>query len=246
MTAHSRIALVTGANKGLGKEVARQLAQLGITVLLGSRDPGRGEHAAAELRTDGLPVRPVRLDVTDADSVAAAAEQLRTRYGRLDALVNNAGILINPPALETTAADMRATFETNVFSIVTVTSAMLPLLVEAPAPRIVNVSSTTASLTYNAGPGTRFADAPRNLAYATSKSAVTMLTVQYANAFRREERYTHLKINAATPGHIATDLNGHSGSRTPDQGARVVVSLATLPHDGPSGGFFNDEGHLPW
>ncbi|GAA5114850.1 SDR family oxidoreductase [Pseudonocardia adelaidensis] len=242
----TRIALVTGANKGLGKEVSRQLASRGINVLLGSRDPERGERAAAELRTAGLPVQPVLLDVTDADSIGEVARQLRVEYGRLDVLVNNAGILINPPALETTVDDMRATFETNVFGVVAVTSAMLPLLVEAAAPRIVNVSSTTASLTYNTGPSARFADAPRNLAYAASKSAVTMLTVQYANAFRRAAAYTHLKINAATPGHIATDLNGRRGPRTPAQGARIVTTLATLPDDGPSGGFFNDEGHLPW
>jgi NAD(P)-dependent dehydrogenase (short-subunit alcohol dehydrogenase family) len=123
---------------------------------------------------------------------------------------------------------------------------MLPLLGKAPAPRIVTVSSTTASLTYNAGPDAKFAGAPNNLAYASSKAAVTMLTVQYANAFRRSPDHRHFKINAATPGHIATDLNGHSGPRTAEQGARIVVELATLPDDGPSGGFFNDDGQLPW
>ncbi|HEX4246836.1 MAG TPA: SDR family oxidoreductase [Pseudonocardia sp.] len=239
-------ALVTGANKGLGKEVARQLGRLGATVLLGSRDRARGEQAAAELAAEGLAVHPVQLDVTDAASVRDAADQVRERHGRLDVLVNNAGILVAPPALETTADDLRTTYETNVFGVVTVTRTMLPLLVDAPAPRIVNVSSTTASLTYNAGPDARFGDTPSNLAYASSKAAVTMLTVQYANAFRGSAEHSHIKCNAATPGHIATDLNGHSGSRTPEQGARIVVHLATLPEDGPSGGFFNDEGQLPW
>ena len=239
-------ALVTGANKGLGKEVARQLGRLGATVLLGSRDRARGEQAAAELAAEGLAAHPVQLDITDEASVLAAAKQVRERYGRLDVLVNNAGILVAPLALETTADDLRATYETNVFGLVTVTRAMLPLLAAAPAPRIVNVSSTTASLTYNAGPDARFADTPRNLAYASSKAAVTMLTLQYANAFRRSPEHGHIKCNAATPGHIATDLNGHSGPRTPEQGARIVVRLATLPEDGPSGGFFNDDGQLPW
>jgi NAD(P)-dependent dehydrogenase (short-subunit alcohol dehydrogenase family) len=239
-------ALVTGANKGLGKEVARQLGQRGVTVLLGSRDRARGEQAAAELAAEGLTVHPVQLDITDEASVRAAADQVRERYGRLDVLVNNAGILVAPLALETTTDDLRTTYETNVFGLVTVIRAMLPLLVDAPAPRIVNVSSTTASLTYNAGPDARFGNTPRNLAYASSKAAVTMLTVQYANAFRASPEHRHLKCNAATPGHIATDLNGHSGSRTPEQGARIVVELATLPDGGPSGGFFNDDGQLPW
>jgi len=240
------VALVTGANKGLGKEVARQLGERGITVLLGSRNRERGERAAAELTAEGLSVIPVELDVTDAASIDSVAEQLSRRYGLLDVLVNNAGILINPPALETSTEDIRATFETNVFGVLTVTRALLPLMAKAPAPRIVNVASTTASFTYTSGPDARFAGAPRNLAYASSKAALTMLTVQYANAFRRAEEFAHFKINAATPGHLATDLNGHSGPRTPAQGARIVVELATLPEDGPTGGFFNDDGQLPW
>jgi NAD(P)-dependent dehydrogenase (short-subunit alcohol dehydrogenase family) len=244
--ADSRVALVTGANKGLGKEVARQLGRLGATVLLGSRDRARGERAAAELVAEGLAVHPLQLDVTDEASVRAAVDHVRNRYGRLDVLVNNAGILVAPPALETTVDDLRTTYETNVFGVVTVTRAMLPLLVGAPAPRIVNVSSTTASLTYNAGPDARFGNTPSNFAYASSKAAVTMLTVQYANAFRGSPEHRHVKVNAATPGHIATDLNGHSGPRTPAQGARIVVRLATLAEDGPSGGFFNDDGQLPW
>jgi NAD(P)-dependent dehydrogenase (short-subunit alcohol dehydrogenase family) len=239
-------ALVTGANKGLGKEVARQLGRLGATVLIGSRDHARGELAAAELVAQGLAAHAIQLDVTEAASIQAAAEEVQTRYGRLDVLVNNAGILVAPPALETTVEDLRATFETNVFGVLAVTRAMLPLMGKAPAPRIVTVASTTASLTYNAGPDAKFAGAPNNLAYASSKAAVTMLTVQYANAFRRSPDHRHFKINAATPGHIATDLNGHSGPRTAEQGARIVVELATLPDDGPSGGFFNDDGQLPW
>jgi NAD(P)-dependent dehydrogenase (short-subunit alcohol dehydrogenase family) len=239
-------ALVTGANKGLGKEVARQLGQLGATVLIGSRDRSRGELAAAELAAEGVAAHAVQLDVTDASTIQAAVDHIQARYGRLDVLVNNAGILVGPPALETTVEDLRATFETNVFGVLAVTRAMLPLLGKAPAPRIVNVSSTTASLTYNAGPDAMFAGAPNNLAYSSSKSAVTMLTVQYANAFRRSPEHRHFKINAATPGHIATDLNSHSGPRTAEQGARIVVELATLPDDGPSGGFFNDDGQLPW
>jgi NAD(P)-dependent dehydrogenase (short-subunit alcohol dehydrogenase family) len=239
-------ALVTGANKGLGQEIARRLGVLGMTVLLGSRDPARGEAAAERLAAGGVPVTPVRLDVTDEESVAAAMDLVKRRYGRLDVLVNNAGILIRRPTLETGVAEMRATFETNVFGVVSVTRAALPLLREAPAPRIVNVASTTASLTLIADQDSMLGRADDILAYASSKTAVTMLTTQYANAFRRSAEHRHIKINVATPGYVATDLNGHKGTRTVEEGARIVVELATLPDDGPSGGFFNDDGAVPW
>jgi NAD(P)-dependent dehydrogenase (short-subunit alcohol dehydrogenase family) len=141
---------------------------------------------------------------------------------------------------------MRATFATNVFGVVAVTRAALPLLREAPAPRIVNVASTTASLTLISDQDSMLGQADDILAYASSKTALTMLTVQYANAFRRSAGYRHIKVNVATPGYVATDLNGHKGTRTVEEGARVVVELATLPDDGPSGGFFNDDGAVPW
>jgi NAD(P)-dependent dehydrogenase (short-subunit alcohol dehydrogenase family) len=246
MTRSNRIALVTGANKGLGKEVARQLARLGMTVLMGSRDTASGEAAAADLAASALDVRPIQIDVTAADSVTAAADRIRNEFGRLDVLINNAGIHVGRPALEITAVEMRNIYETNVFGVVTVINTMLPLLRAAAHPRVVNVASTTASLTLTADPSTLFGQENNSLAYASSKSAVVMLTLQYANALKRDTSHGHIKINAVTPGYIATDLNGHSGPRTVEQGAQIVVKLAIIPDDGPSGGFFNDDGALPW
>ncbi|GAA4521266.1 SDR family NAD(P)-dependent oxidoreductase [Actinoallomurus oryzae] len=238
------VALVTGANKGLGKETARQLLERGMTVVMGSRDPERGIAAAGELRAGGAAV-PVQLDVTDSASVEAVADRLRRDHGRLDVLVNNAGTVVDRLAADTTALEMRHTYEVNVFGVVTVIHAMLPLLRASAAPRIVNVSSTTASLGLTSG-GTDFGgDAGRRIAYSSSKTALNMLTVQYAHAFAKDPDLSRIKINAATPGYTATDLTGHRGSRTVEEGARIIVELATLA-DGPTGGFFNDQGHVPW
>lgn len=240
------VALVTGANKGLGKEVVRQLGRRGMTVYLGSRDMARGAAAAEELAAESLDIVPLRVDVTDAETLALAAETIRARHGRLDVLVANAGVLHRMPALETTAANMMATYDTNVFGVVRTIEAMLPLLRSARHPRVVTLASTSASLALSSDPATMFGRSDTIVAYASSKAAVTMLTVQYANAFRRQAGYAHIKINAATPGHIATGLNDYAGTRTVEQGAAIVLTLATLPDDGPSGGFFNDAGSVPW
>jgi NAD(P)-dependent dehydrogenase (short-subunit alcohol dehydrogenase family) len=240
------IALVTGANKGLGKEVARQLGKHGMRVYVGSRNPMRGEAAVAELVADGMDAHLLPLDVTSDGSVTAAADILAEREGRLDVLVNNAGILVARPAFEIDAADMRQTYDTNVFGVVCMINAMLPLLRRSQHARIVNIASTTASLTLASDPTTMFGREDTVVAYASSKAAVTMLTVQYANAFRRSADHAHIKVNTATPGYIATDLNNFSGNRTVEEGAAIVVDLATLPDDGPSGGYFNDAGVVPW
>ncbi|MDX3098323.1 SDR family NAD(P)-dependent oxidoreductase [Streptomyces sp. ME19-03-3] len=240
------VALVTGANKGLGRETARQLGAHGATVLLGSRDLNRGETAAAELAAEGIKVSPVQLDVTDVRSVERAAEKIRKEFGVMDILVNNAGGIVETPALSATAQDMRATYETNVFGVVTLTRTMLPLLAASRAARIVNVSSTSASLSVTSEPGTIYAAADHILPYASSKAALNMLTVQYAQAFRRDPRYGHMKINSASPGLTATDLTHHAGARTVEQGAVVIVKLATLPDNGPSGGYFDENGPAPW
>lgn len=239
------VALVTGANKGLGKETARQLLARGMTVVLGSRDPARGVATAGELRTDGTAV-PVRLDVTDPASVERVADRLRREHGRLDVLVNNAGTVVDRLAPDTTAVEMRHTFEVNVFGVVTVVHAMLPLLRASAAPRIVNVSSTTASLGLTSGGADFGGDAERRIAYSSSKTALNMLTVQYAHAFTKDTGLSHIKINSATPGYTATDLTGHRGTRTVEEGARIIVDLATLADTGPTGGFFNDQGRVPW
>ena len=237
-----RVAVVTGANKGIGLEIARQLAREGITVFIGSRDEERGRAAAEKLRAEGLDARPLRLDVTDDASVAAAASLLEKSPGRLDILVNNAGIAIDDGPPSRISMDLlRRTYETNVFGVVRVTQALLPLLRRSEAGRIVNLSSGLGSLTLNSDPSSPFA-AVKYLAYNTSKSAVNAITVQFAY----ELRDTPIKVNAADPGYVATDMNRHQGVRSVEQGAATPVRLATLPSSGPTGGYFNDEGPVPW
>jgi NAD(P)-dependent dehydrogenase (short-subunit alcohol dehydrogenase family) len=238
----ARVALVTGANKGIGLEIARQLARRGMAVFLGARDEARGRAAAEKLRADGLDGRPLRLDVTDDASVAAAAAHVETSAGRLDVLVNNAGVAIDdgPPSRVSIEA-LRRTYETNVFGVVRVTQAFLPLLRRSDAGRIVNMSSGLGSLTLNSDPSWSFASV-KYLAYNSSKSALNAITVQFAY----ELRGTPIKVNAADPGYVATDMNQHQGVRSVEQGAATPVRLATLPPDGPTGGYFNDDGPIPW
>ena len=241
------VALVTGANKGIGKETARQLARLGARVLLGSRELARGEAATEEMRAEGLAVTPVRLDVTDRASIAAVSDHLGADYGRLDILVNNAGTIVAGPATALTADQIHETFAVNVFGVVSAVGTLLPLLRQSRSARIVNVSSSTGSLTLTSD-GTEFSsDADQRLAaYAASKSALNMLTLQYARAFAQDPGLSHIKINSAAPGFTATDMNQHRGTRTVEEGARIIVELATLSDGGPAGGFFNDQGAVPW
>ncbi|AUY47857.1 SDR family NAD(P)-dependent oxidoreductase [Streptomyces sp. CB01881] len=226
--------LITGANKGLGYETARRLIAAGHTVYLGARNVERGEAAAAELGA-----RFVQLDVTDDASVAAAVATVEADGAALDVLVNNAGIEVRSPegeiigAAELTADVMREVFETNVFGLVRVTHAFLPLLERSAVPVVVNVSSSLASLAH-AGKGYPGA------AYPVSKTAVNMLTVQFAKAFPR------MRINAVEPGYTATDLNRHEGAQTVEQGAEIIVRMAQLGPDGPTGGYVDAAGPLPW
>ena len=232
--------LITGANKGLGYETARRLVAAGHTVWIGSRDAARGSRAA-----DELGARALLLDVTDDASVAAAVKSVEAEGG-LDVLVNNAGVQhemadgrVVIGAAELTADVLRATFETNVFGLVRVTRAFLPLLRRSPAPVVVNVSSGLASLTRVTTPGDPAHGYP-GVAYPASKTAVNMLTVQYAKAF------PFLRVNAVEPGFTATDLNHHSGVQTVEQGAEIIVRMATIGPDGPTGGYVDAEGPLPW
>ncbi len=236
-------ALVTGANKGIGRETARRLAELGMTVLVGARDQGRGESAVASLRTSSPDVHLVLLDVADETSVARAAEDVTARFGRLDVLVNNAAIATGsaPPSRQTLAA-MRTVFATNLFGLVAVTQAFLPLLERAPAARIVNVSTSLASLRLAADPGTAVSQQGAFFGYSASKTAVNAFTVRLANELRAK----NIKVNSACPGYVATDLNQHRGVRTVQQGAEIIVRLATLPNDGPTAGFFDDATTVPW
>jgi NAD(P)-dependent dehydrogenase (short-subunit alcohol dehydrogenase family) len=227
------IALITGANKGIGFETARLLGARRMTVLVGARDTDQGERAERALREGGADAHFVRLDVTDEKSVRRAAEWIAAEYGRLDILVNNAGIARADgrglPS-DTTLATLREVYETNVFGVVTVTNAMLPLLRNAPAARIVNVSSEVGSIASMSDP-----DSPlwplTSVPYPSSKAALNMVTAMYA----KELHNTSIKVNSANPGYCATDLNGNSGFRTPEQGAEVSVHLATLDGDGPTG-----------
>ncbi|MFF4020836.1 SDR family oxidoreductase [Streptomyces sp. NPDC001843] len=249
MTDHSqarhegRIALITGANKGLGLETARQLGARGATVLLGARDLRRGKPAADALAAEGLDAHPLLLDVTDPACVADAAAWIDERYGRLDILVNNAGITgaFSGPPSAATAGQLRKVYETNVFGVLTVTNAMLPLLRRSPAGRIVNVSSTVGSLTLNADFTSEFAG--YNLVtYQSSKTALNALTIAYA----KELRDTPIKVNAANPGFTATDMNNHRGHQTVEEGVVTAVRLALLGPDGPTGTSQDDTGTVPW
>ncbi|MFF7155961.1 SDR family NAD(P)-dependent oxidoreductase [Streptomyces sp. NPDC008139] len=233
--------LITGANKGLGFETARRLLAAGHTVYVGSRDADRGREAVERL---GAGARAVRLDVTDEASVEAAAEAIAADGG-LDVLVNNAGIESRTAdngvvgAADLTADVMRETFETNVFGLVRVTHAFLPLLRRSAAPVVVNLSSGLASLSRLSAPGTP-AYAYPGVAYPASKTTVNMITVQYAKAF------PEMRINAVEPGFTKTDLNGNTGVQTVEQGAEIIVRMAQVPADGPTGGYFDAEGPLPW
>jgi NAD(P)-dependent dehydrogenase (short-subunit alcohol dehydrogenase family) len=247
------IALITGANKGIGLETARQLGARGVTVLAGARDEARGLEAERALRDGGAEARFVRLDVTDPKSAQEAADWVDHHYGRLDILVNNAGIArAGGPPSQTDLDAMREVYETNVFGVIIVTNAMLPLLRRAPAARIVNVSSEVGSITSMTDPASPLAQMPASLAYPSSKSALNMITALYA----KELRDTPVTVNAANPGYTATDLNRHNGFRSVAEGAEASVHLATLDADSPSGilwghlwtagGPSDAYGPLPW
>jgi NAD(P)-dependent dehydrogenase (short-subunit alcohol dehydrogenase family) len=239
-----RIALVTGANKGIGYEIAAGLGARGFRVGVGARDETRREAAVSTLRAAGVDAFGVPLDVTDDASVTAAAKLIEDRAGGLDVLVNNAGITGGMPQ-EPTRVDpaiIRTVVETNVIGVIRVTNAMLPMLRRSGAPRIVNLSSSVGSLTRQSGAGGATTTGPVAVAYAPSKTFLNAVTLQYV----RELAGTNILINAACPGFVATDLNGFRGVRTPQQGAATAIRLATLPDDGPTGGFFEDDGVVPW
>ncbi|MFE2347353.1 SDR family oxidoreductase [Kitasatospora cineracea] len=243
----ARIALVTGANKGIGYEIAAGLGALGHRVGVGARDAERREAAVRKLREAGIDAFGVPLDVTGDRSVAEAAQLVERQAGRLDVLVNNAGIS-GPPTgqgweQDPTALDLdvvRAVVETNVIGVIRVTNAMLPLLRRSASPRIVNLSSTVGSLTLQADPGTDVG--PVMAAYAPTKTFLNAVTVHYARQFAG----TGILVNAACPGLVATDFTGFHGSRTAAQGAAAAIRLATLPDDGPTGSFSDDAGVIPW
>lgn len=240
----SKVVLVTGANKGIGFEVSRQLAKAGATVLLGARNEALGTAAAAKLRSDGLDVRFVKVDLNSAvESGVALAGQIANEFGRLDALVNNAGIVDPGDGLPSavTAEALRKVFETNFFGVVLFTQPLIPLLRAADTASVVNVSSGLGSMKTNSDPQDPFYHA-KLLAYNASKAALNMFTLNLAY----ELRETKVKVNSVSPGYVATDMTDHKGVMTVEQGAVEIVRLAQLSAEGPTGGFFSLEGTYPW
>ncbi|NGZ77270.1 SDR family NAD(P)-dependent oxidoreductase [Saccharibacillus alkalitolerans] len=233
---------ITGANKGIGYETARQLGKQGYFVLLGARGEDSGREAVERLREEGVEAEHIRIDVASPSAIAAAAEQIASLTPSLDVLINNAGIGAggNVPS-EQNIEDVRRVYEVNVFGPIQIIQALLPLLKKAPLGRIVNVSSGLGSLTFNSDPNHEHYGA-NPLDYNSSKTALNAVTVLFAKEFAG----TPLKINAVDPGYTATDLNGHSGTRTVSHSAGTVAKLALIGEDGPSGRFFDENGEIPW
>lgn len=243
MTNTQRIALVTGANKGIGFEIARQLKAAGVTIIVGARDGERGKTAATALSSADEQVAFIQIDVTDAASIGAAAAEIEARHGRLDILINNAGIVDaadGPPSVSDIDA-VRRLMETNFIGALSVTQAMLPLLRRAPAARIVNLSTTLGSLTINGDPSSPYYEA-RLVGYNASKAALNMLSVQLA----AELAGSGIAVNAVAPGYVKTDLTGHAGFMSAEEGARLPVQYALLGADAVSGRFVAPDGETPW
>ena len=241
-----KVALISGANKGLGLETGRQLGKLGYMVLLGSRDPLKGEVAARLLREDGLDVKVVKLDVNKQSDIDAAAAAIEAEFGKLDVLVNNAGVMLEKgwtknTTSETTLENLRATFEANVFAVFALTKALLPLLKLSEAGRIVNVSSILGSVSLQATKGSP-TYSTKLFAYNASKAALNVLTISLAH----ELRHTKVKVNSAHPGWVKTDLGGEAAPMGVVEGAKTEVELATLGEDGPTGGFFHLGKEIAW
>jgi NAD(P)-dependent dehydrogenase (short-subunit alcohol dehydrogenase family) len=243
--AAGKIALITGANKGLGLETARQLGKQGATVLLAARDLKKGEEAAKVLHSGGVDARAVKLDVGSSSDIRAAADLIAKEYGRLDILINNAGINFEDfggnSTLTVSEETLRKTFDTNFFAVVAVTETMLPLLRKSTAGRIVNLSSILGSLTLHATPGSPIYGS-KAFGYDASKSALNAFTIHLGHALRD----TKIKVNSAHPGWVKTDMGTDAAPMELVDGAKTQVELALLGEDGPSGGFFHMGETLPW
>ncbi len=239
------IALITGANKGIGYEIARQLGKQNITVLIGARDEAKGAEAVEKLRAEDIDAYAVKLDVTDAATIASTKAFVEEKFGRLDILVNNAGIVgkhdFNILPSELALEHTREVFETNFFGVIAVTQAFVSLLKKSDAGRIVNLSSGLGSLNETSNPGSPFYGM-NLLDYNSSKTALNAFTVILAKEFIN----TPIKVNAADPGYTATDMNANTGTLTVEEGADTPVWLATLSEDGPTGGYFNSRNPIPW
>jgi NAD(P)-dependent dehydrogenase (short-subunit alcohol dehydrogenase family) len=243
--AKGKTALITGANKGIGLETARQLGKLGATILVGARDLAKGEEAAEVLRGVGVDARAIKLDVVSEADRTAAAKLIEKDFGRLDILINNAGVMLDArtgnETSKTSAKVLHDTFETNFFAVVALTQTLLPLLRKSDAGRIVNLSSVLASLTLHATKGSPIYDA-KTFAYDTSKAALNSFTIHLAH----ELQGTKIKVNSAHPGWVKTDMGGEGAQMEIVDGAKTSVQLATLGADGPTGGYFHLGETLPW
>lgn len=238
---NGKVALITGADRGIGFETAKELGLKSYTVLIGSRNKDRGQEAVSKLQELGIDVATLQINVTKRTSIENTRNQIDQAYHKLDVLVNNAGIALADDVLPSTVSEevLRKTFETNFFGSFAVTQVMLPLIKKSAAGRIVSLSSSVGSLDWQSHP---LEGAPINPAYAASKNGVNALTVMFA----RELADTNVKVNAADPGWTATDLNGFNAPRSVEEGAKIVVKLATLPDDGPSGQFMSESGTVNW
>jgi NAD(P)-dependent dehydrogenase (short-subunit alcohol dehydrogenase family) len=240
-----KIALITGANRGIGLETARQLGKLGATILVGARDLAKAEEAAEVLRGIGVDAQAVKLDVLNRADYAAVAKMIEKQYGRLDILINNAGVMLDARTGNQTSTTsqklLRETFDTNFFAVVELTQTLLPLLRKSDAGRIVNLSSILASLTLHATKGSPIYDA-KTFAYDASKAALNSFTIHLAH----ELQGTKIKVNSAHPGWVKTEMGGEGAMMEIVDGAKTSVELATLGADGPTGGYFHMGQSLPW
>jgi NAD(P)-dependent dehydrogenase (short-subunit alcohol dehydrogenase family) len=247
MSESKKVALITGANKGIGLETARQLGKLGFTVLVGARDAAKGEAAAATLKSEGIDARPVVLDVVKSSDIAAATALVEKDFGQLDVLINNAGVLADPggfagnSAATVTVSHLQETFATNLFGAVALTQALLPLLKKSPAARIVNVSSILGSNTLHSDPASPIYGS-KAFAYDASKAALNSFTIHLAALLKD----TNIKVNSAHPGWVKTEMGGDIAPLEIAEGAKTEVDLATLPPDGPTGSYIHLGQTLPW
>jgi NAD(P)-dependent dehydrogenase (short-subunit alcohol dehydrogenase family) len=249
MPSTSKVAFITGGNRGIGFETAKQLGKTGIVIIVGSRDAKKGEAAAAKLRADGISAQSLRFDVTKAEDRKAAYEFINSNFGKLDILINNAAIQKEAdtatmrlmPTSEVPPELLREIFDANFFAPVALTQTLLPLIRKSQAGRIVNLSSGLASLTLHSDPNSPFYNF-KSLAYDSSKTALNSFTVHLAH----ELRDTQIKVNSADPGWVKTDMGGPNAPLELSEGGKTSVQLATLPADGPTGGFFHLGDRVPW
>jgi NAD(P)-dependent dehydrogenase (short-subunit alcohol dehydrogenase family) len=239
----AKVALITGANKGIGLETARQLGKLGYVVYVGARDASRGEAAVSHLRAEGVDAHLAIVDMSNPGTFGPVAEQIEREQGHLDALVNNAGVILDfgESAVDVDINKIRETFEINVFSQMELTQKLIPLLKKSPAGRIVNLSSILGSITLNSDPKSPIGEW-RALGYNASKAALNA----YSAILAFHLRDTAIKVNSAHPGWVKTDLGGPDALMEVEDGAKTSVWLATLPEDGPTGGYFHMQDRLPW